>query len=366
MADYIIIIKIMEFAMIKKITKGIFIFLAITAVVVLVMIGVLFAAKMFADIGNNGGASAVDKNPNTQSVQSENLRLNVLVMGKDRTSGLCDMIMLASYDVASKCVGVVQIPRDTYAEYTEASYKKINGAPNSLGSERAFCDFLSETLCVKIDKYVTVDLEAVGEVVDLIGGVEVDIPFDMNYRDPAQGLSIQLKKGKTVLDGEKAQHFVRYRSGYAEGDIGRMDAQKIFLAALAGKLKTNTSLFRIKEIFDAVRDDVSTDISMGDIVIFAAQAFAVPSENVRFVTLAGESAVAKSSGASYYVISRSSAIEIVNEFLGGYADEKSFDRQGVFLNDKYDSFSDIYYSDAEYTVYDAKSLIEGQMHIAHK
>ena len=351
--------------MIKKITKGIFIFLAIAAVVVLIIIGVLFAAKMFADFGNNGGASTVDKNP-ARSQDDEALRLNVLVLGKDNTSGLCDMIMLVSYDMETKSVGVVQIPRDTYAEYTEASYKKINGAVNSLGGERELCSFLSDTLCVRIDKYVTVDLDAVGEVVDLIGGVEVDVPFDMSYRDPSQGLSIQLKKGKTVLDGDMAQQFVRYRSGYTEGDIGRMDAQKIFLAALVNKLKSNMSLFRIKEIFTAVRDDISTDISMSDIVVFAAQAFSVPSENVRFVTLAGESAVAKSSGASYYVISRSSSIEIVNEFLGGYADEESFDSEGAFLNDRYESFSDIYYSDAEYTVYDAKSLIEGKVDIAHK
>ncbi len=350
----------------NKVTKGIFIFLAIAAAVALFVTGVFFAARLLVGFNNNGGASAVEKKPYTEPQESEAPRLNVLVMGKDRTSGLCDMIMLVSYDMTSKRVGVVQIPRDTYAEYTSGSYKKINGALNALGGEREFCDFLSEALCVKIDKYVTVDLNAVGEVVDLLGGVEVDVPFDMNYRDPVQGLSIQLKKGKTVLDGDKAQQFVRYRSGYAEGDLGRMDAQKIFLASFVGKLKSTTSLLRIKEIFTAVRDDIKTDISMSDIIVFAAQAFAVPSDSVTFVTLAGESAVAKTSGASYYVISRSSAIEIVNEFLGGDADEKSFDTERAFLNDKYESFSDIYYSDAEYTVYDAKSLIEGQMDIAHK
>ena len=352
--------------MIKKITKGIFIFLAIVALVLLIVIGVLFAARLLAGFNNNGGASAFDNSLNVEPQKTEDVRLNVLVMGKDSTSGLCDMIMLVSYNMSTKRVGVVQIPRDTYVEYTEASYKKINGAVNSLGGEREFCDFLSAALCVKIDKYVTVDLEAVGEVVDLIGGVEVDIPFDMNYRDPVQNLSIRLKKGKTVLDGEKAQQFVRYRSGYAEGDLGRMDAQKIFLASFVGKLKSTSSLFRVKEIFNAVRDDIKTDISMSDIVALAVQAFSVPSDSVTFVTLAGEGAVAKTSGASYYVISRSAAIEIVNEFLGGYAEEESFDSEGLFLNEKYQSFSDIYYSDAEYTVYNAKSLADGQIDIAHK
>ncbi len=352
--------------MIKKIIKGIFIFLTIAVVVLSLMIGMFFAARLLLGLYGGGSASAVDKNADTVAEENDDVRFNVLVMGKDKTSGLCDMIMLASYNMTTKRACVVQIPRDTYASYTAESYKKLNGAANALGGEREFCDFLAEALCVKIDKYVTVDLDAVGKVVDLIGGVEVDIPFDMNYRDPSQGLSIQLKKGKTVLDGEMAQQFVRYRSGYAEGDLGRMDAQKIFLAAFMSKLKSSASLLRIKEIFGAVSKDIRTDISMSDIVILATQAFSVASERVTFVTLAGEGAVAKASGASYYVLSRPSAIKIVNEFLGGHADEGSFDKNRVFLNDKYESFSDIYYSEAEYKVYDAKSLVMGQIDIAHK
>ena len=351
--------------MIKKITKGIFIFLAIAAIALLLVLGVLLAARLLVGF-NDKGTSGAQRSPAEEVSESEDVRFNVLVLGKDGASGLCDMIMLVSYNMSERRVGIVQIPRDTYAEYTEASYKKINGAVNSLGGERELCNFLSDALCVRIDKYVTFDLDAVGEVVDLLGGVEVDVPFDMSYNDPTQGLSIQLKKGKTVLDGEKAQQFVRYRSGYAEGDLGRMDAQKIFLAAFVSKLKSTSSLFSIKEIFTAIRDDVSTDISMSDIVILAAQAFSIPSDSVTFVTLAGEGAVAKTSGASYYVISRSAAIEIVNEVLGGYADEESFDRDGLFLNDKYQSFSDIYYSYSEYTVYNAKALADGEIDIAHK
>ena len=351
--------------MIKKITKGIFIFLAVAAIALLLVLGVLFAARLLVGVNSDGGTAVPQRSP-ADETSGEDVRFNVLVLGKDGTSGLCDMIMLVSYNMSERRVGIVQIPRDTYAEYTEASYKKINGAVNSLGGERELCDCLSKALCVRIDKYVTFDLDAVGEVVDLIGGVEVDVPFDMSYNDPSQGLSIKLKKGKTVLDGEMAQQFVRYRSGYAEGDLGRMDAQKIFLAAFVSKLKGTTSLFSIKEIFTAIRDDISTDISMSDIVILAAQAFSIPSDSVSFVTLAGESAVAKASGASYYVISRSAAIEIVNELLGGYADEESFDSEGLFLNDKYQSFSDIYYSYAEYTVYNAKALADGEIDIAHK
>ena len=145
-----------------------------------------------------------------------------------------------------------------------------------------------------------------------------------------------------------------------------MDAQKIFIASFMSKFKGSVSLLRIKEIYSAVSDNIKTDISIGDIIVFATQAFSVPSDMVRFVTLAGEGAVANASGASYYVISRPSAIEIVNEYLGANATEESFDKNRVFLNDKYDSFSRIYNSPAQYTVYDAKSLVAGQLDIARK
>ena len=352
--------------MIKRIVKGIFVLLCFAVMLVFLAVAVFFAAKLLLDLKGGSNVSVMDNDSVTDASGESDSRLNVLVMGKDNTSGLCDMIMLVSYDTSSNSACVLQIPRDTYASYTESSYKKINGAVNALGGEKEFCDFLSEALCVKIDKYVTVNLDAVGEVVDIIGGVEVDIPFDMNYKDPSQGLSINLKKGKTVLDGEGAQQFVRYRSGYAEGDLGRMDAQKIFLAALVSKLKSAGSLLRVNEIFTAVSDDIKTDISMTDIVLLAADALCISSDKVTFVTLAGQSAVASISGASYYVVSRSAAIRIVNELLGGNADEESFDRNRVFLNDRYESFSNIYYSDIEYKAYDAGSLLLGGIDIAHK
>lgn len=339
------------------VTKIFMIVLGVTLAVLLLALSVFFTAKLLLlnddrdNVAVNGGNDS-----ETSKVDSEDVRLNILVMGKDDSSGLCDVLMLASYNLTDSSVGIVQIPRDTYAEYTSSSYKKLNGALSSLGSEREFCDFLEKTLCVRIDHYISLELDAVGEIVDALGGVQINVPCDMDYDDPAQDLSIHIKKGLNLLDGEMAEQFVRFRSGYASGDLGRIDAQKLFLAALLNRLRSNVSIIELGSLVAAVADDVNTSFPLGEVVTLARQALNVSPDNVRFVTLAGKSAVAKKSGASYYVISRSASIEILNDFFDADIDENNFDKDRLFLNERYSEFEDIYYSYADYKIFDATNL----------
>ena len=354
----------------NKVGKIVFIILGIALASVLFFVSVFFAVRLMLVFDNDASAVEINRGSTDESATSdsdaEDMRTNFLVLGKDEASGLYDMIMLVSYNMTRSELNVVQIPRDTYAEFTEGSYKKLNGAVAALGGESALCDFLSKALCVNIDHYISLDLYSVGEIVDALGGIEVDVPFDMDYEDPAQGLSIHLKKGVNHLDGNAARKFLRYRSGYLEGDLGRIDAQKLFLAALVKKLKSDLSLFDIGAIAAAVFDDVKMSVSMSGAIILARQMMNIAPENVRLVTLAGESAVAESSGASYYVISRSAAVRILRELLGSDVTEDTFDKEALFLNEKYSTFRDIYYSDREYRVYDAKSLVASGIEIVHK
>ena len=345
--------KILKFGLI-----GLFTFLFV--------FGTLVGARML--LGGNGvSASAKDGVREGEVLaSSESHRYNFLALGRDNVSGLYDMIMLVSYDERNAKVSVVQIPRDTYAEFSSGSYRKINGAASALGGEEALCKFLSDALSVPIDYYIALDLDAVGDVVDALGGVEVDVPFDMNYEDPAQKLSIHIKKGRNTLDGNTARQFVRYRSGYVRGDIGRIDAQKLFLAAIIARVKSGVSFGEAANIAIKVFDDVSTNLPIAKMRELIGGVLAVESENIRFVTLAGEEATAKASGASYYVMSRPSAIKIVNELLGGNATEENFDTKRLFLNEKYDEFEKIYTCPAEYKVFDSKSILSYGIEITSK
>ena len=281
---------------------------------------------------------------------------NFLLLGRDRASGLTDVIMLASINADKRAVIVVQIPRDTYARYTDGSYKKLNGAMSSLGGASELCKLLSHTMCVDIEGYCVFDLDTLVKVVDAIGGVEIDLPFDMDYEDPYQGLSIHLSSGRQTLDGKAAEQFVRYRSGYIRGDLGRMDAQKLFVSAFIKKVSETVSPVALVRIIGAVIGDVRTNLGVVDLTKLALVALGVKAENMTMVTMAGNDVRMGGNGAWYYVISKSAAVSLMNEFLGADISTEDFDRDRLFFDPSRDELERIYYSDLPYYPQNAAEL----------
>ena len=266
--------------------------------------------------------------------------MNILLAGEDRTSGLHDVLMLLHWDFAAGRACVLQIPRDTYAAYTDASYRKLNGAAARLGGMDALCVFLSESLGIAIDRYVSLDLDVLSEVVDAIGGVSITLPDALSYEDPAQGLSIRLPAGAQTLDGQSAEYFVRYRMGYVRGDLGRMDAQKLFLTALARQIRASLSLPSALRLATTVLPKLQTNLTIREVAALVRSAFSIEEQNILLMTLPGEEAIAEKSGASYYVLSSSATEELLVQYF--CATGGNFDRNRVFRNPKYHRFCEIY------------------------
>lgn len=264
-----------------------------------------------------------------------------LLMGCDRSAKLTDSILLVTVNESARQAKILQIPRDTYAEYTQRDYKKINGAMNLLGAD-GFKDFLSDTLGVKIHYFVVLKLDFFRSLVDDIGGVELEIPQDMAYFDPAQGLKINLKQGKTVLDGEHAEQFIRYRSGYRNADLGRLDAQKIFLRAFAKQCQELSWLAVLRVLRHALTG-VQTDLGILDAVRILRVLRSCDPADVPMATLAGQ-AVQGKSGAWYYVLNRDGACRMLNEYLlpDTPISVQSFDVRGIFEHDQNTDFQRIY------------------------
>ena len=161
-----------------------------------------------------------------------------LLLGKDTSSGSTDTIILVSYDVPNQQVNMMSIPRDT-AVNVPWSIKKINSVYSAKESSGGGLENLKQQVAyltgVMPDFYVIIEWEAVGELVEALGGVEFDVPRNMNYDDPYQNLHIHLEKGVQVLNGEEAMGVIRYRHdnvradgvmpGYADGDLGRTKTQ---------------------------------------------------------------------------------------------------------------------------------------------
>jgi LCP family protein required for cell wall assembly len=188
----------------------------------------------------------------------------VLIIGKDKTSALADVIMLASFDKVEEKACILQIPRDTYADYG-SSYCKINGALKALGEEGMRL-FLEDALGVEIDGYISMELDGFCALVDSIGGVEINVPKRLKYSDPEQNLYIDLPAGVRTLNGKQAEMLVRYRSGYVRGDLDRLDMQKRFLAAFFLQLKEKITPFNVYSIASSALPYLKTDISAASLV----------------------------------------------------------------------------------------------------
>ena len=304
-------------------------------------------------------AEASDKIPLSDSVEpvvADGEKLNFLIGGTDRTSGLTDVLMLVSVDTGTGSVTVMQIPRDTYAKYGKSSYKKINGAYNSLGGE-GLKRFISDSMGIGVDGYVILSPDAFGAFVDAVGGVEIELKEPMYYKDPYQGLSISLPKGKQVLDGKRAEQFIRYRSGYVSGDLGRMDAQKVFLTALYKRVMEGLSPVTLARMASAVLGGADTDVSPTDLWFLSQMAEKSSADKVRFITAPGEAVTAKKSGASFYSLSSKGCEEILVTYFG--ARRGDFDREKVFLNGNNADFSRIYEKYVPYKTYTAENIGKG-------
>lgn len=264
-----------------------------------------------------------------------------LLLGCDQSTKLTDSIMLVTVNETKKETSILQIPRDTYTEFTKKDYKKLNGAMSELGQKNLKC-FLSDAIGVPIDFFVILKLDFFDDLVDAIGGVDIEIPEDMHYADPSQGLKIDLSQGRAHLSGREAEHFVRYRSGYVNADLGRLDAQKLFLKAFAEQCKS-LSLLSLLRVTCLALTGLQTDIGIHDAIRVVKVLRECSAEDLKMQTLAGQ-AVQGNSGAWYYAVNREGAARQIRELLlpSHGEGEIHFDPNGVFDREGHPDFHKIY------------------------
>ena len=297
---------------------------------------------------------------------------NFLLVGYDKAAGLTDVIMLAHFDTNTGAINIIQIPRDTYARYNESGYyKKINGALSYYKRDLdKFASFLEANLCIQIDFYASVNLVAFRNIVDIIGGVEMYVPRDMEYDDPDQDLYINLKEGYQTLNGEQAEGFVRFRSGYAMADIGRTDAQKLFMTAFMKKFISSVNVSTLAQVGTQMLKYVETNLGLDDFIYFATKVLSIDIDKLTMMTLPGQSAREYDTrGTWYYVLSRSSMHEAVNKYLNVYTREipaSIFDQHKLFTNPDVEYMVEIYMSENDTNIYNGEDVDGSGIHIPAK
>ncbi|MBE6599318.1 MAG: LytR family transcriptional regulator [Ruminococcaceae bacterium] len=306
---------------------------------------------------------------------------NILVVGRDSAATLADVTMIVNMDTVNKSVSVMQIPRDTlvnigvptnkvnaaYSTYVGNAYR--SGAENThLAALEEYISLFEKNLCIEIHHGAVVNLEAFITIVDLFGGVDVYVPRGMYYNDPEQNLYISIGSGMQHLDGYNSMCFVRFRSDYVQADLGRVNAQKIFMTAFLEKVKNSVSLTNlglISDVANAVFENVVTDMTVSDIIYYGKALIGMELGNVNMLTLPGNLDM----WSSYYVMNKAAALDAVNRYFNIYKKtipESIFDKSHVFCDDSSTSISNIYYGSAEDVldgVYNAEEIDNESIYI---
>lgn len=254
-------------------------------------------------------------------LERRDLCYTFLLMGTDDGNGNADTLMVATYDVANQKVGVVSIPRDTIVDRTWSRYPKINGAYSGGNIDRVRQE-VGHLLGIPIDYFVKVDIKAFVQLVDAVDGVDFDVPVDMNYDDPWQGLSIHYKKGLQHLDGRQALEVVRFRhnndmTGYS--DTGRTNTQQALIRAVLEKVLSWGSLGRIKPLLDVCMDNVQTDLTASEVLYFATQALYLDMDSgIETITLPGRGDATHNGYKWCVELDRDKTMQIINDLLNPY------------------------------------------------
>ena len=257
----------------------------------------------------------------------------VLILGRDTGGGgNTDTMLLASYDVTNQKATVMSIPRDTMVNVSW-DIKKINSVYNWYGGGDRGIQYLYKEIAQLVgfepDYQVIVEWEAVGQIVDAMGGVWFDVPRDMYYSDPLQNLYINQKAGYRLLTGDDAMQVLRFRdgaNGYKDGDLGRIKTQQAFLTAMVDQLLQIKNVTKINQFIQVFQNNVETDLSFQNILWFAQQAIlgGLSMENVEFVTMPNRTASCWSrtyhNYQSYVVPSADELLELVNTKLSPYTE----------------------------------------------
>ena len=306
---------------------------------------------------------------------------NFLLVGHDRAASLADVIILANYDVKTGKITIMQLPRDTYyagdssknqlnvqySAYVNRAHYSGDANPAATAVDK-FARILEQNLCIKIHYTAVMDLDGFVNIVNAVGGVDVYIPTDMKYEDPVQDLYIDLKQGPAHLNGEDAEGFIRFREGFVQADIGRVNAQKIFMTAFMEKVKSSISLTNLSVLNTLVNEvikNLTTNMPAADFIYFGKNALSVDFGNIRMMTVPGDYA-----GGSY-VINRAATLHVINEYFNIYNTEITdsiFDKSRVFTNTDSEAIHTAYMADKTEYLYDftAEEIQQDSIHIPTK
>ena len=321
----------------KNYIQIITIILVIVSIICMALWGIIYAVN-YAIIGED---EKLDENGNIITVSSSSKKkvINALICGKNEE--LTDTIIYLKYNVETGKIGMMSIPRDTsiVSNPTLSSVYKINYMYQSKGI-MSLVNQVENMLDVNIDYYLVFDASMLKEMVDAIGGVEVDVPIRMKYDDGSQDLHIDLQPGKQVLNGEQAEGFVRFRHnndmtvGYPMGDVQRTEVQQDFIKSFISQVLSAKNISKIPDLINIGLKNTETNITAREATKYITDASKIDISGMYSCTApfdlkdVGDKS---SNWLSFYILNKSEAQNIIKtKFLSDGTNSDNIDNaEGV-------------------------------------
>lgn len=207
----------------------------------------------------------------------------VLGISTDEGIELTDTIMICAYYPRTQQASMLSIPRDTFvgkSEATAGGNDKINSRYQVSGIN-GILSSVNKLTGLNIENYVIIRNGGLIELVDAIGGVEFDVPINMDYDDPGQELAIHLKKGQQKLNGIQAEGLVRFRHNndntsypveYGDNDLGRMKTQRLFITETIKQTLKFRNVGKINELIEIAFRNIETNLDMNYVMKYSPAA----------------------------------------------------------------------------------------------
>lgn len=302
-------------------------------ILILILVAGWFAYRTYKNGGGLSGmlATVVGHDENTKKDLKE---IKVLILGVSTSieADLTDTIMVASYNPNTQTANLLSIPRDTFTGKNKSkatASQKINALYNLYGGPEKTLEAVNEITGLDIQYYVVVKTEALIELVDAIGGVEFNVPIDMEYDDTSQDLHIDLKAGEQKLDGKKAEQLLRFRHSnygkygmttypqeYGNDDFGRMRTQRDFIVATLKQTLKPGNIFKIGQILEIANKNVETNLELSFVKDYIPYAVEFNTDNMQTATLPGTTPDLKeTNGVSVFVVDKQETTKLIKSMF---------------------------------------------------
>ena len=290
--------------------KALIIFVAVCAVIGLGAVAIKMIYDGIVIKEDKDALKNIPRYDRNETEEEEDINQNIAIFGVDKDGSRTDVIFVVNLNTETDAIKVIAVPRDTKVAWTQFQqdkmaelgkgyheYSKITemSAYGGLDNLRYFTvNTLEDIMGIRIDHYAVINIDAFRKIVDAVGGVEVNVPRRMNYTDNYQDLHIDLYPGLQTLDGKQAEGLVRWRHDneyneqYAEGDVGRIETQQLFLKALAEKVINKSTSTDLLKMVTAVYSDLKTDIKLSEAKDYLKYISQFKVDNITFATLPGE------------------------------------------------------------------------------